>query len=29
MLDALAARMPFPVRTIQVDNGSEFMAGFE
>lgn len=29
MLDAIAARMPFPVRAIQVDNGSEFMAGFE
>lgn len=29
VLDALAARMPFPVRAIQVDNGSEFMAGFE
>jgi putative transposase len=29
MLDALAARMPFPVRAISVDNGSEFMADFE
>jgi transposase InsO family protein len=29
LLDALAARMPFAVRAIQVDNGSEFMAGFE
>jgi transposase InsO family protein len=29
MLDALAARMPFAVRTISVDGGSEFMAGFE
>lgn len=29
MLDALAARMPFPVRAISVDGGSEFMAGFE
>jgi transposase InsO family protein len=29
LLDALAARMPFPVRAVQVDNGSEFMAGFE
>lgn len=29
MLDALAARMPFPVRAISVDNGSEFMAEFE
>jgi putative transposase len=29
LLDALASRMPFPVRAIQVDNGSEFMAGFE
>ncbi len=29
MLDALAARMPFGVRTISVDGGSEFMAGFE
>lgn len=28
-LDALAARMPFPVRAISVDNGSEFMAEFE
>jgi putative transposase len=29
ILDALAARMPFPVRALQVDGGSEFMAGFE
>lgn len=29
ILDALAARMPFPVRAISVDNGSEFMADFE
>jgi putative transposase len=29
ILDALAARMPFPLRAISVDNGSEFMAGFE
>jgi len=29
VLDALAARMPFPVRAISVDNGSEFMAEFE
>jgi transposase InsO family protein len=29
LLDGLAERMPFPVRAIQVDNGSEFMAGFE
>jgi putative transposase len=29
ILDALAARMPFPVRAISVDNGSEFMAAFE
>jgi putative transposase len=28
-LDALAARSPFPVRAIQVDGGSEFMAEFE
>jgi putative transposase len=28
-LDALAARMPFPVRAISVDGGSEFMAEFE
>ena len=28
-LDALQARMPFPVRAIQVDGGSEFQAGFE
>ena len=29
ILDALATRMPFPVRAISVDNGSEFMAEFE
>lgn len=29
MLDALAARMPFAVRAISVDGGSEFMAEFE
>ncbi len=29
MLDALAERMPFAVRALQVDGGSEFMAGFE
>lgn len=29
ILDAMAERMPFPVRAISVDNGSEFMAGFE
>lgn len=29
VLDSLAARMPFPVRAISVDNGSEFMAEFE
>lgn len=29
ILDALAARMPFPVRALSVDNGSEFMAAFE
>ena len=28
-LDALQARMPFPIRAIQVDGGSEFQAGFE
>ena len=28
-LDELIARMPVPVRAIQVDGGSEFMAGFE
>lgn len=28
-LDELVARMPFPVRAIQVDGGSEFMAAFE
>jgi transposase InsO family protein len=29
ILDALAVRMPFPVRALSVDNGSEFMAEFE
>jgi putative transposase len=29
VLDALAARMPFPVRALSVDNGAEFMAEFE
>jgi putative transposase len=29
ILDALSARMPFPVKAISVDNGSEFMAEFE
>jgi putative transposase len=29
VLDALAARMPFEVRAISVDGGSEFMAEFE
>ncbi len=28
-LDRLVARMPFPVRAIQVDGGSEFQAAFE
>jgi transposase InsO family protein len=28
-LDALETRMPFPVRAIQVDGGSEFQAEFE
>jgi putative transposase len=28
-LDELATRLPFPVRAIQVDGGSEFMAEFE
>jgi transposase InsO family protein len=28
-LDDLIARMPVPVQAIQVDGGSEFMAGFE
>lgn len=28
-LEAVLERMPFPVRAIQVDGGSEFMAGFE
>ena len=29
LLDPILARMPFPVRAIQVDGGSEFMAEFE
>jgi hypothetical protein len=29
VLDALAARMPFPVRASSVEDGSEFMAEFE
>ena len=29
LLDALAARMPFGVRALSVDNGAEFMAEFE
>jgi transposase InsO family protein len=29
VLDRLAERMPFPVRAISIDNGSEFMAEFE
>jgi putative transposase len=29
ILDALAERMPFPVRAISIDSGSEFMADFE
>ncbi len=29
ILDALAERMPFGVRAISIDNGSEFMADFE
>ena len=29
ILDALADRMPFGVRALSVDNGSEFMAEFE
>jgi putative transposase len=29
ILDRLAERMPFPVRAISIDNGSEFMAEFE
>ena len=29
ILDALAARMPFAIRALSVDNGSEFMAEFE
>ena len=28
-LDAIQKRMPFPVRDIQVDGGSEFQAGLE
>lgn len=28
-LEAIRARMPFPARALQVDGGSEFMAGFE
>ncbi len=28
-LDTLGARMPFPIRAIQVDGGSEFLAEFE
>lgn len=28
-LEALIARSPYPIRAIQVDGGSEFMAGFE
>lgn len=28
-LEAIIARSPFPIRAIQVDGGSEFMAGFE
>jgi len=28
-LDAVVARMPFPVRAIQIDGGSEFMGEFE
>jgi transposase InsO family protein len=28
-LDAITSRMPFPVRAIQVDGGSEFMSEFE
>jgi len=29
VLDRLAERMPFPIRAISIDNGSEFMADFE
>jgi transposase InsO family protein len=29
ILDAIGARMPFGVRAISVDNGSEFLADFE
>ena len=28
-LDAIVARMPFPVKAIQVDGGSEFQGAFE
>lgn len=28
-LEALEARMPFPIQALQVDGGSEFAAGFE
>lgn len=28
-LDTLQARLPFPLKALQVDGGSEFMAGFE
>src|SRR3972149_4163591 len=28
-LDTIVGRMPFPVKAIQVDGGSEFMAQFE
>jgi len=28
-LDTLLERMPFPVKAIQVDGGSEFQASFE
>jgi len=28
-LDALVARMPFPIRALQIDGGSEFRGGFE
>ena len=29
VLDRLAGRLPFPIRAISIDNGSEFMAEFE
>lgn len=29
VLDRIAERMPFPIRAVSVDNGSEFMAEFE